>query len=199
MGRRNDHSREEIRQMALDAGTELLQQQGVTAVSARKVASRINYTVGTLYLVFENLDDLLLQINLRTLELMYDRLHDCIDTRQTPLEQLMKMAHTCLDFARENENRWRLVYEHESHLRNDTHEQYLQVSMAMLTLVEQQLSRLVTLEQEELQKQARALWGGVHGICMLSLSGKLFHHDTRVEEMLELLVNQFIHGLSQNS
>ena len=56
MGRRNDHSREEIRQMALDAGTELLQQHGVAAVSARKVASRINYTVGTLYLVFENLE-----------------------------------------------------------------------------------------------------------------------------------------------
>ena len=100
MGRRNDHSREEIRQMALDAGTELLQQHGVAAVSARKVASRINYTVGTLYLVFENLDDLLLQINLRTLELMYDRLHNCVDTRQSPLSQLRKMAHAYLEFAR---------------------------------------------------------------------------------------------------
>jgi AcrR family transcriptional regulator len=199
MGRRNDHSREEIRQMALDAGTELLQQQGVAAVSARKVASSINYTVGTLYLVFENLDDLLLQINLRTLELMYDRLHDCLDTRQPPLEQLRTMAHVYLDFARGNENRWRLVYEHESHLRNDTHEQYLQVSMAMLTLVEQQLSRHASFEQEELQKQAGALWGGLHGICMLSLSGKLLRRDVPVEEMLDLFINQFIRGLSQNS
>ena len=199
MGRRNDHSREEIRQMALDAGTELLQQQGVAAVSARKVASRINYTVGTLYLVFENLDDLLLQINLRTLELMYDRLHQCVDARQSPLDQLRKMAHVYLDFARENENRWRLVYERESRLRNDTYEQYLEVSMAILALVEQQLSRHASFGQEELQKQARALWGGVHGICMLSLSGKLLHQDVPVEEILDLLINQFIHGLSHNS
>lgn len=185
--------------MALDAGTELLQQQGVAAVSARKVASRINYTVGTLYLVFENQDDLLLQINLRTLELMYDRLHDCLNTRQPPLEQLRNMAHVYLDFARENENRWRLVYEHESHLRNDTHEQHLQVSMAMLALVEEQLSRHASFEQEELQKQAGALWGGLHGICMLSLSGKLLRQDVPVEEMLDLLINQFVRGLSQNS
>ncbi len=199
MGRRNDHSREEIRQMALDAGTQLLQQHGVAAVSARKVASRINYTVGTLYLVFENLDDLLLQINLRTLELMHDRLHNCVDTRQSPLSQLRKMAHAYLEFARENENRWRLVYEHESHLRNETHEQYLQVSMAMLALVEQQLSRHASFEPEDLQKQARALWGSVHGICMLSLSGKLLQQDVPVEEILDLLINQFIHGLSHNS
>ena len=66
MGRRSDHSREEIRQMALQAAESIVTEGGYKALSARKVASEIGYTVGTLYLVFENLDELVLYVNGRT-------------------------------------------------------------------------------------------------------------------------------------
>ena len=71
MARRSDHSREELREMALSAAEQIVVEQGYEGLSARKVASAIGYTVGTLYLVFENIDDLILNINARTL----DRLH----------------------------------------------------------------------------------------------------------------------------
>ena len=71
MARRSDHSREELREMTLTAAENIVVEQGYEGLSARKVATAIGYTVGTLYLVFENLDDLILHINARTL----DRLH----------------------------------------------------------------------------------------------------------------------------
>lgn len=71
MARRSDHSRDELREMALTAAEQIVLENGYESLSARKVASAIGYTVGTLYLVFENLDDLVLQVNARTL----DRLH----------------------------------------------------------------------------------------------------------------------------
>ena len=59
MARRSDHSREELREMALAATEEIIDQQGLAGLTARKVAAGIGYTVGTLYLVFRNLDDLI--------------------------------------------------------------------------------------------------------------------------------------------
>lgn len=78
MARRSDHSREEIRAMALAAAQQIVTEQGFAALNARKIASAIGYTVGTLYLVFKNLDDLFLQLNARTL----DDLHAALATRQ---------------------------------------------------------------------------------------------------------------------
>jgi AcrR family transcriptional regulator len=199
MGRRNDHSREEIRQMALNAGVALLQEQGIAALSARKIAARIDYTVGTLYLVFDNLDDLILQINLRTLELLREQIDNSIDNQLSPLDQLKQMAGVYLDFARQYEDRWRLVYEHTSQLRNETYEAYTQVSESLLVFVQKQVARIATLQQAELEKQARALWGGVHGICILALSGKLHHHELPIQDLINLLVEQFVGGIGGDS
>ncbi|MEZ5601737.1 MAG: helix-turn-helix domain-containing protein, partial [Candidatus Competibacteraceae bacterium] len=63
MGRRNEHTREELRQIALEAAEELVAAQGLSGLSTRKVAARIGYTVGSLYMIFRNLDDLIAQMN----------------------------------------------------------------------------------------------------------------------------------------
>lgn len=199
MGRRNDHTREEIREMALDAGLELLEAEGISALSARKIAARINYTVGTLYLVFENLDDLILQVNLRTLNLMRERMRACIDADLEPVAQLKKIAEVYLKFAQKHHSRWRLVYEHTSDIRNEVYTEYMQVSQGMLMLVENQLAKLSQgdnrIDDGAIAMQARALWGGVHGICILSLSGKLDHGDFPIGDMTDLLIEQFVYGL----
>lgn len=196
MGRRNDHSREEIKAMALQAGIELLESEGSSGLSARKIASRIKYTVGTLYLVFENLDDLILHINLLTLKMMHEGIQGCLDSELEPDEQLKRMAIAYIDFAQQHENRWRMVYEHATELRTPTFDEYTRITLDMLSLVENELKKLQPASQELLDKQARALWGGVHGICMLSLSGKLHHGDVPIHDMTDLLVDQFIHGMA---
>ena len=63
MGRRNEHSRAELREIALQAAEHLVAEGGLAALSTRKVAAHIGYTVGSLYLVFHNLDDLIIQMN----------------------------------------------------------------------------------------------------------------------------------------
>ena len=196
MGRRNDHSRDEIREMALKAGIELLESEGLAAVSARKIAAKIDYTVGTLYLVFENLDDLILHINLRTLNMMHDSMKAGLDSNYSPVVQLREMAVNYISFAQQNENRWRLVYEHATEMRSNIYDEYMRVSQDMLMLVEEQLAKLQQADQLLLEKQARALWGGVHGICMLSLSDKLNHGDVPIHDMTDLLIDQFVYGMT---
>ena len=68
MGRRSDHSRDEIRNMAIDASAKIVETEGFKSLTARKVASKIGYTVGTLYHVFRNFDDLVIHMNARTID-----------------------------------------------------------------------------------------------------------------------------------
>ena len=67
MGRRSDHSRDELYVMALDAAESIVREDGFPALTARKVAARIGYTAGTLYNIFRNQDDLIIHLNARTL------------------------------------------------------------------------------------------------------------------------------------
>ena len=49
MGRRNDHSREELIEIAVKAGYDIACYQGVESLTTRAVAGVIGYSVGTLY------------------------------------------------------------------------------------------------------------------------------------------------------
>ena len=57
MGRRSQHSPEVLREMILDAAEAIVAEGGLTLLSAREIAKRIEYSPGTLYNIFQNLDD----------------------------------------------------------------------------------------------------------------------------------------------
>jgi len=204
VGRRNDHSREQIREMALDAAAALLARAGPTGLSARKVASDIGYTVGTLYLVFDNFDDLILQMNLRTLKQMRVQILAASNASQPPVDQLKAIAAAYIRFAREHEHPWRMIYEHPLPAASDKSkfvelEEYKAVSRSLFAHIEQILGQLlgqvVWDNGHSLSLHARALWGGVHGVCILSLAGKLDQGDSAsLGIMTDLLIERFVSG-----
>ena len=48
MARRKDHTREELIQIAIDSGREIVRTEGVASLTARRVAKEMGYTAGTL-------------------------------------------------------------------------------------------------------------------------------------------------------
>src|SRR3546814_14710228 len=69
MGRRSDHSREELEALILEEGHRHMAESGFAKFSSREVAKRIGYSVGTLYNVFGSSDRLVAAINTRTFDL----------------------------------------------------------------------------------------------------------------------------------
>jgi Uncharacterized protein conserved in bacteria len=174
MARRGEHSREEIRGMALAAAERIVAQQGYTGLSARKIAAEIGYTVGSLYLVFRNLDDLILHINVRTLDQLSSTLDQAIATCAQPEACLIALGRAYIRFASEQRHRWRLIFEHRLPEDEALPAWYKDQVMGLFDKVERQLSFLAPQHsRQEIGLAARALWGGVHGICVLALTGKL--------------------------
>jgi AcrR family transcriptional regulator len=198
MARRNDHTREEIKEMALKAAETMMLKNGKDGLSARKVAQEIGYTVGTLYLVFKNLDDLILHVNGRTLDRLYEKLSSEQQSSSDSKTALLQLAKTYINFAQNESNRWKVIFEHRIQSDNATPDWYRKRVIKMFTAVENHLSKLAPHKSHsEIKDAARALWGGVHGICMLALTDNL--DITGVESadaLTQSLINNYLAGFT---
>ncbi|HXH04142.1 MAG TPA: WHG domain-containing protein [Candidatus Competibacteraceae bacterium] len=203
MGRRNDHTREELREMALQAAEKIIVEQGYAGLSARKVATEIGYTVGSLYLVFRNLDDLIVQVNARTLDELYDCLQTTVDERQPPRERILAMGRAYIDFATRHAHRWKLIFAHRLPQQEPTPESFIARVARMFELVRHHLQALAPQRSpEELALAAHALWSGVHGVAILGLDQKLqadhgLPVQFTVQEVADSLIDRYLIGLLQ--
>jgi AcrR family transcriptional regulator len=197
MARRSDHSREEIREMALSSAEEIIATQGYQMLSARKVAGAIGYTVGTLYLVFDNLDDLILQVNGRTLDRLHEQILQEQEQCEDPEARLLQLGHSYISFADSEPHAWKTIFEHRLSDEHQAPAWYRQKVDRMFALVEERLAQLPgERSAEEIAQAARAIWGGVHGICILAINQTLGVAGVEsVQTITQLLMSNFLKGL----
>jgi AcrR family transcriptional regulator len=200
MARRSDHSKEEIKDMALTAAGKIVTSETYAGLSARKIAKEIGYTVGTLYLVFENLDDLILQVNVRTLNGLYNHLKQSIDNCREPRTCIIAMGRAYVEFATLYPERWKLIFEHTLPQDVAAPEWYRKNVASMFDLIEGQLQPLLIAQSKrKLIQTARTLWCGVHGICALAVTNKLENNDVEsIQALTDSLINYFLVGLEQD-
>lgn len=191
MGRRSVHTSEELRELIIDASTELIETHGLAGLSAREIARRIGYSPGTLYNVFENLDDLILTIEGRLL----DRLNDALDDVQpgsSPKQDVHRLAQAYLEFTHRNPKLWNLLFEHHLPNGRDVPTWYQTKLETLLARVERALTAVMPgADAQSLHRASRVLWSGVHGITSLSTTDKLQIVST---ESARLLVDDLVAG-----
>lgn len=200
MARRSDHSREQIRQMALDAAESIIAKDGYKGLTTRNVAQAIGYTVGTLYLVFENLDDLVLQVNSRTLDGLYEWLRARRASSNDIREDLLSLADAYIAYAQTETARWNLLFEYVAEQGNDLPDWYLAKLNTIFGLVEATLKPMAEHRSElEIQQVARVLWASVHGICTLKIRNRMdLAGGQTTEEMVRTLIDTFLRGFEKN-
>lgn len=198
MARRSDHSRKEIRDMAMEAAEQIILEQGHDRLTARKVASEIGYTVGTLYLVFENIDDLIMHINARTLDRLHQLMTDAETQNLAHEDRLIRLGQVYIHFAYGDPHRWALIFEHRFPEDQPTPDWYDEKIMRVFAIVEETLKPLAAHRTEsEISQAARALWAGVHGICILGITQKLGSVDENsVQDLAKSLMVNFLCGFS---
>lgn len=193
MGRRNEHSRDELKDLALRAAGEIVDERGAAALSMREVARRIGYTVGALYLVFENLDDLLVHLNERTVMELRASLERIRGRANQPVQNLRLLVAAYFGFALVHTARWRLVFEHRLPDGQRAPPTYAGHTAAIFALVEKGLRDGGIASNANAAELATALWSGAHGICMLAVTGKLqVATQASVQKLLDLLLDRFL-------
>lgn len=194
MGRRSDHSREELYAMALAAAREIAEAEGLRGLTVRRIARMIGYAPGTLYNLFENLDDLILRLNGETLDVLYESLAD------TPLDDnpeaaTQRLAAGYIRFTREHPKLWNILFEYHLPEGEELPDWHHEKIRRLLELVERALAPLFPPGQDaEKHHSARVLWSSVHGICSLERTDKLVKTES-VESLTGSLISNYLMGL----
>ena len=197
MARRNDHTKEEIREMVSHAGSELIKTSGFSAFSTRQIAKEIGYTVGTLYNVFDSYDDIVLHINAATLEDMRKFIEEGLNPKLRNVKAIKQLAKLYLDFAHNNHNRWSAIFEYNIPSELDLPEHYNQKVEKLFSITESLLSEFISKKSEAL-KHAKVIWASIHGICVLSLTQKLNVAGTAsVEILTNSLIENYLRGIEK--
>jgi len=199
-GRRSDHTREEIQELALVAAEQIVEEEGLSGLSARKIANAIGYNVAMIYHIFNNLDDLILHANARTLAKLYIALQQSSSKCRAPRTCLIAVSHAYIDFAEQHRNLWNMIYEHV--LEDDTSKPawYQSKVDRVFILIEELIQPLSeNLNQRQIEQAAQTLWCGVHGICILTMTKKLDLSVKDMKSMSESLINNYLTGLLNNN
>jgi len=170
MGRRSDHSRPELREMIIAEGHRQISEVGFAHFSAREVAKKIGYSIGTIYNVFGSYDQLMLAINGRTLDLW----RDYLDARLEGVEgdRLRAAIDAYFEFAILNRHAWTALYDFR--LPDDAPmPDYYQDKLAAIieTVVREVAAALPPEHAEDAHSLARSLLATVHGHCFFTLNG----------------------------
>jgi AcrR family transcriptional regulator len=198
MARRSEHTQEQIREMVLEAAENIIIEDGFKALTVRKIAMEIGYTVGSIYMVFENMDDLIMHVKGQTLDELAELMRNI--KPQAKIEtHIHKLAETYLDFAHQHFNRWQMIF--NAHQDVPIPEWYQDKIQSVFKIVDEVFSQLMPNDSpEQVRLAARALWCGVHGVCELSLNGSLGRAGSRsAKTTVELLVKNFIQGCQQTN
>ena len=202
MARRSEHTRQELKQLALEAALRLARHQGLSGLTARKIANEMGYTPGTLYLIFENLDELILHVNAQTLDDIYELMQSRLTLSGDSSSGVHSIVDAYMQFATDNQGLWSCLHEHK--IENGKIPEWFESRINRnFKLLETALSRVsgekgpglavspgqpvsmdsvfeinslaVTSDGDtnSLQMVARALWCAIHGVCVLAMNSSL--------------------------
>ena len=172
MGRRSDHTREQLRAMIVVEGHRQMAEVGFFHFSAREVAKRIGYSIGTLYNVFGSLDQLMLAINGMTLDLWRDYLELRLEAAGE--DRLKALVEAYFEFAIVNRHAWAALYDHRLP-EGEPMPEYYEAKIAALTdiVVAEIEAALPPEKRDAAVRLAPSLLASVHGHCALTLTGTL--------------------------
>jgi AcrR family transcriptional regulator len=170
MGRRSDHSREELEALILEEGHRHMAESGFARFSSREVAKRIGYSVGTLYNVFGSYDRLVVAINTRTFDLWAAFLEQRLASQ--PQDRIAALVEGYFQFASENTNIWMAIYDHRLPAGVDMPDDYARQRAGLTEVVVREVAAVLPPgARDGAPRLARSLVATVHGHCTFALNG----------------------------
>ena len=168
MGRRSDHTRSELETLIVDEGRRQLAEVGLARFSARDVAKRIGYSIGTLYNVFGSYDGLMMAINGRTLALWAEFLRGRL--AQAGEDRIDVLVRAYFEFAALNPKSWMAIYEHHMADGGAAPQAYQARAAELMGLVAGEIATVLPNKApDERLALTRSLLATVHGHCAFVL------------------------------
>jgi AcrR family transcriptional regulator len=156
--------------MIVAEGHRQMAETGFAHFSAREVAKRIGYSIGTIYNVFGSYDLLILAINGRTLDLWLDYLESRLDGVQD--NRLAIAIGAYFEFAVVHRHTWAAIYDFRLPDDQAPPEDYQRKVTEITDVVVREIAAALPPQHAaQAPALARSLLATVHGHCFFTLNG----------------------------
>ena len=168
-----------LRTRLINAAERTIAERGLAALKARDLAAEAGCAIGTIYNVFEHLDELVLAVGSRTLAMLDAALEAArsrgpYSSTEEAIADLVRLALAYLNFAARHQVRWRALFEHRISVAHSLPDWYVEQQRVLFGQVEGPLATLLPgLDDERRRILARTLFSAVHGVVALGLEEKL--------------------------
>ena len=105
--------RNKLKANTLLVAKRIVENEGLSALQARRIAQEAGCSVGTIYNLYDGLDDLIIRVNAGTLQDLGAKLAAQQTTGENLAEDLTVLALAYLSFALDSQTSWRAVFEHQ--------------------------------------------------------------------------------------
>jgi AcrR family transcriptional regulator len=165
--------REKLRADLILAAERMIASRGLAGLKTRDLAREIGCANGAVYNLVADVDELILRVGSRTLR----RLDEALSTAETsehPQETLVRIAIAYCDFAAENLQLWRALFEHRMETDKALPDWSVDDQLQLFRHIYKPLAALLPKRgAEELGITARSLFSAVHGMVALGLEQRL--------------------------
>jgi AcrR family transcriptional regulator len=169
---------------------------GLQTLTARALAQSASCSVGSIYNMFEDLDDVIVTVHGLTLERLHKALAGSIAPSSSAEANLQALAQRYIAFIADNRELWTAIFEHKLPHGRDVPAWYQAKLNALFALIETVIEPLLP-DTGERRRQARILWSSLHGICSLGAMGKLdLISEESTGKLAVEMVRTYVAGLS---
>lgn len=170
---KREAKRQDLRQRLIASARDRIALHGLASLRARDITQDAGCALGGLYTIFDDLDDLVLQVNASTLDRLESDLIAALSGEPEPARQLRILARGYLAFALGHRNLWAALFEHRLADGAEVPSGHLDKHMFLIQLIARPLALLNPgLDAEDLRVRALTLFSAVHGMISISLEDR---------------------------
>lgn len=185
----------EIREHVIKAATRAIESKGLTGLKARPIAQRAGISVGSIYNLFGDLDELTRIVNGRTYDALYEieraALEEARRAGKSSRAQMMDLAAAYLEFVETHQSIWLAALSFNRSQTEQPPQWYLDKEQALFRIIEDAIATFPGAQDIETRKNnARALWASIHGIVTVAVAdGFLMQPIANVWMQIQIIVN----------
>lgn len=193
---RKQRQKEEVRASILRTSWQLVQQEGWQALSIRKIAEAIEYSIPVIYSHFENKDAILLEFMKEGFDLLRQKLQQAKDQHSNPDKQLEAIAWAYWEFAFTNKEYYQLMFGVGMPTCETVKKvpQIPQFSDILQTTIKELIDTGKHPEADSFLK-FYTFWSILHGLISINMMGRTATQNSLNKKILQDAVESFIRSL----
>ncbi len=184
---RKEREREEVKDLILNAAREIFLAEGFENTSIRKIASRIEYSPGIIYLHYKDKNELFLALHDKAFECKMKALFYSVEHIADPLERLKATGESYLRYGIDNRQDYELMFVLSCTMEAlAMKEEFWKDGALAINVLKANIQECIDAgyfrEDIDLDETSLLLWSHVHGLVTLHNTERLNIYDTDDKE-----------------